>query len=159
TTTTPTTTTKSPTTTTTTTATTTTKAPTTTTKAPTTTASVTAPPTTGAVTITRVAAQTVRNETVSSMVSGVITGEQLRSLPLYNRNFLILGGLTPNAHDTEAGSELQGASFSVAGQRPSANNFLLDGSDNVASSSNQAVPFQVNEAIQEFRVTSSNATA
>ncbi len=36
---------------------------------------------------------------------------------------------------------------------------MLDGSDNVASSSNQAIPFQVNDAIQEFRVTSSTANA
>jgi hypothetical protein len=62
--------------------------------------------------------QKVTNEIVSSAVSGVITGDQLHSLPLYNRNFLSLGGLTPSAHDVEAGSELSGASFSVAGQRP-----------------------------------------
>src|SRR5207248_9421241 len=36
---------------------------------------------------------------------------------------------------------------------------MLDGADNVASSSNQAIPFQVNDSIQEFRVTSSTATA
>ena len=101
----------------------------------------------------------VTNETVSSTVSGVITGEQLRSLPLYNRNFLALGLLTPNTHDTEANSELLGASFSVSGNRPNQNNFLLDGSDNVASSSNQAVPFQVNDSVQEFRLISSNASA
>ncbi|MBZ5647574.1 MAG: TonB-dependent receptor [Acidobacteriia bacterium] len=102
---------------------------------------------------------TVRNETVSSAVSGVVTGDQLRSLPLYNRNFLVLGLITPNVHDTEQGSALTGASFSVAGARPSQNDFLLDGTDNLASSSNQAIPFQVNDSIQEFRVTSSTANA
>jgi len=102
---------------------------------------------------------TVRNETVSSAVSGVVTGDQLRSLPLYNRNFLVLGLITPNVHDTEPGSALTGASFSVAGARPSQNDFLLDGTDNLASSSNQAIPFQVNDSIQEFRVTSSTANA
>ena len=101
----------------------------------------------------------VAREVVSSAVSGVITGEQLRSLPLYNRNFLALGTLTPNTHDTQADSDLRGASFSVAGARPEQNNFLLDGSDNVAASSNQAIPFQVNDSIQEFRVVSSLATA
>ncbi len=101
----------------------------------------------------------VTNETVSTSMSGVITGEQLRSLPLYNRNFLALGVLTPNTHDTEADSELRGASFSVAGARPNQNNFLLDGSDNVASGSNQAVPFQVNDSVQEFRLISSAASA
>ena len=105
-------------------------------------------------------AQGVRNETVSTSISGVITGDQLRSLPsTLNRNFLSLGTLTPNTHDVPGGSELTGASFSVSGTRPATNDFLLDGSDNVASSSNQAVPFQVNDAIQEFRVTSSTASA
>ncbi len=103
--------------------------------------------------------QAVTNETVSTTIGGVITGDQLRSLPLYNRNFLVLGLLTPNAREAEPGSELAGASFSIAGNRPSSNNFLLDGADNVASSSNQAVPFQVNDSIQEFRVTSSTAAA
>ena len=104
-------------------------------------------------------APTVRNETISTTISGVVTGEQLRSLPLYNRNFLVLGLITPNVHDTEQGSALAGASFSVSGARPTQNSFLLDGADNVASSSNQAIPFQVNDSIQEFRVTSSTANA
>ncbi len=108
---------------------------------------------------TKIEGQGVHNETVATSVSGVISGDQLRSLPLYNRNFLALGLLTPNTHDVAAGSPLAGASFSVAGTAPSTNNFLLDGSDNVASSSNQAIPFQVNDSIQEFRVTSSNASA
>jgi hypothetical protein len=103
--------------------------------------------------------QAVRNETSSTTISGVITGDQLRSLPLYNRNFLALGLLTPNTHDVEGGSELAGASFSVGGNRPNQNNFLLDGADNVASSSNQAVPFQVNDSVQEFRLISSTASA
>jgi hypothetical protein len=107
----------------------------------------------------RVRNPVVRNETTSTSVSGVITGEQLRLLPLYNRNFLVLGLLTPNSHDVEAGSALTGASFSIGGQRPSQNQFLLDGADNVASGSNQAIPFQVNDSIQEFRVTSSMANA
>ncbi len=98
-------------------------------------------------------------EVVSSAISGVITGDQLQALPLYNRNFLALGLLTPETHDVEQGSDLAGASFSIAGARASSNNFLLDGSDNVASGSNQAVPFQVNDSIQEFRVISSNAPA
>ena len=105
------------------------------------------------------AAPAVANEKVNTSIGSVITGDQLRGLPLYNRNFLVLGLLSPNTHDVEAGSSLSGASFSIAGQRPSSNNFLLDGSDNVASSTNQAIPFQVNDAIKEFRVTSSTANA
>lgn len=101
----------------------------------------------------------VHPETVSSSVSGVVTRDQLLALPLYNRNFLALGLITPNVHDVQQGSELAGGSFSVAGNRPETNNFLLDGSDNVATSNNQAIPFQVNDSIQEFRVVSANATA
>jgi len=104
-------------------------------------------------------APVVRNETTITSIGGVITGDQLRSLPLYNRNFLVLGLLTPNTHDVEAGSPLSGSSFSISGQRPSSNNFLLDGAENMATSNNQAIPFQVNDAIQEFRVTSSTANA
>src|SRR5207248_4756391 len=86
--------------------------------------------------------QAVNNETVSTAISGVITGDQLRSLPVaLNRNFLNAGLIPSNTHDVEQGSPLAGASFSVAGNRPATNSFLLDGVDNVASSSNQAVPF------------------
>lgn len=101
----------------------------------------------------------VTNETASTTISGVITGDQLRSLPLYNRNFLVLGLLTPNSHDVEANNPLAGASFSLSGNRPNNNNFLLDGVDNVASNNNQSLPFQVNDSIQEFRVASSAASA
>ena len=101
----------------------------------------------------------VHPETVSSSISGVVTRDQLLALPLYNRNFLALGLITPEVHDVQQGSNLAGASFSVIGNRPETNNFLLDGSDNVATSSNQAIPFQVNDSIQEFRVVSANASA
>ena len=81
-----------------------------------------------------------------------ISNEQLRVLPLYNRTFLALGLIQPGVHDVPQGSPLQGAGFSIAGSQPTSTNFLLDGVDNVASSNNQAIPFQINEAVQEFRV-------
>jgi hypothetical protein len=101
----------------------------------------------------------VSTDKIATAQSGVITGEQLRSLPLYNRNFLTLGTLTPHTHPSGAGDPLGDASFSVAGNRSTGNSFLVDGADNRASSSNQAVPFQVNDAIQEFRVISSAGNA
>lgn len=106
----------------------------------------------------KAAAATVAND-LATQFSTVITSEQLQSLPVYNRNFLAFGLLSPYTHDVEAGSPLAGATFSIAGNRPSSNDFLLDGADNVASSSNQAIPFQVNDSVQEFRVTSSLANA
>jgi len=101
---------------------------------------------------TRAGASVVRLEYLSTAESSVVTSDQLRSLPFFNRNFLILGLLAPSTHDVPEGSELKDTTFSISGERPTSDDFLLDGLDNVASSSNQAIPFQVNDAIQEFRV-------
>ena len=98
-------------------------------------------------------------DTLSTSMSTVISSEQLRTLPLYNRNFLALGLLSISTHDVQAGSTLAGASFSISGQQPTSNDFLLDGMNNLASSNNQAIPFQVNDAIQEFRVAYANPDA
>jgi hypothetical protein len=89
-----------------------------------------------------------------------VSNEQLQVLPLYNRTFLALGLIQPGVHDVEQGSPLQGAGFSIAGSRAGSTDFRLNslsspeatGVDNVASSNNQAIPFQVNEAVQDFRV-------
>ena len=96
---------------------------------------------------------------LSTAVSTVITSDQLRSLPFFNRNFLTLGLLASSVHDVPAWSELKDTTFSISGQRPTSNAFLLDGMDNVASSSKQAIPFQVNDAIQEFRVVTATSDA
>jgi|HubBroStandDraft_6_1064221.scaffolds.fasta_scaffold00450_4 hypothetical protein len=96
---------------------------------------------------------------LSTAVSTVITSDQLRSLPFFNRNFLALGLLVSSTHDVPAWSELKDTTFSISGQRPTSNAFLLDGMDNEASSSNQAIPFQVNDAIQEFRVVTATSDA
>ena len=98
-------------------------------------------------------------DSISTAVSTVITSNQLRSLPFFNRNFLALGLMVSSTHDVPAWSELKDTTFSISGQRPTSNAFLLDGMDNVASSSNQAIPFQVNDAIQEFRVVNAGSDA
>jgi hypothetical protein len=96
---------------------------------------------------------------LSTAMSTVISSDQLRTLPLYNRNFLALGFLSISTHEVQAGSTLAGASFSISGQQPTTNDFLLDGMNNVAAGNNQAIPFQVNDAIQEFRVVYANPDA
>ena len=98
-------------------------------------------------------------DALSMAISSVITSNQLRNLPFFNRNFLTLGLLDSGIHDVPAWSELKDTTFSISGQRPTSNAFLLDGMDNVASSSNQAIPFQVNDAIQEFRVVTATSEA
>ena len=55
-------------------------------------------------------------DTLSTSMSTVISSDQLRTLPLYNRNFLALGLLSISTHDVQAGSTLAGASFSISGQ-------------------------------------------
>jgi hypothetical protein len=97
--------------------------------------------------------------TVSSAISTVITSSELRNLPLFNRNFLTVGLLVPGTSNVPAWSELRDTTFSISGQRPTSNAFLLDGMDNEASSNNQAIPFQVNDAVQEFRVTTATSDA
>ena len=96
---------------------------------------------------------------LDTATGAVVTSQQLRDLPLLNRNFLALGLLVASTHDVPAWSELKDTTFSISGQRPTSNAFLLDGMDNVASGSNQAIPFQVNDAIQEFRVVTATSDA
>jgi len=98
-------------------------------------------------------------DNLSTAISSVVTSAQLRDLPLFNRNFLSVGLLVSSTHDVPAWSELKDTTFSISGQRPTSNAFLLDGMDNVASSSNQAIPFQVNDAVQEFRVVTATSDA
>jgi len=114
---------------------------------------------TGAAQHSTVESSRVPLDTLSMAVSTVITSNQLRNLPLFNRNFLAVGLLVSSTHDVPAWSELKDTTFSISGQRPTSNVFLLDGMDNVASSSNQAIPFQVNDAIQEFRVVTATSDA
>ncbi|HEX3435974.1 MAG TPA: carboxypeptidase-like regulatory domain-containing protein [Pseudacidobacterium sp.] len=99
--------------------------------------------------------QAIQND-LNVSLSANITRTQLSELPLFNRNFLVLGLLLPGVHDVDPGSPLAGAAFSISGSRTTANNFLLDGSNNVATSSNQAIPFQVNDSVQEFRIVYAN---
>jgi len=89
-------------------------------------------------------------------LSANITRTQLSELPLFNRNFLALGLFLPGVHDVDPGSPLAGAAFSIAGSRTTSSNFQLDASDNLASSTNQAIPFQVNDSVQEFRIVYAN---
>lgn len=99
--------------------------------------------------------QAIQND-FNIALSANITRTQLSELPLFNRNFLALGLFLPGVHDVDPGSPLAGAAFSISGSRTTANNFLLDGSNNVASSTNQAIPFQVNDSVQEFRIIYAN---
>lgn len=99
--------------------------------------------------------QAIQNN-LNISLSANITRTQLSELPLFNRNFLALGLFLPGVHNVDPGSPLAGAAFSISGSRTTASNFQLDGSDNLASSTNQAIPFQVNDSVQEFRIVYAN---
>jgi hypothetical protein len=93
------------------------------------------------------------------MMGGVIDTRAIRTLPLANRDFFDLALLVSGTYPTEQGSPLEGASLVVNGVRANMNNFLLDGVDNNDYTINQALPFQIVEAMQEFRVQTSASPA
>lgn len=113
-------------------------------------------------------------ETSTSAIGEVIQGREAVELPLNGRNVLELARLTPgvtqgipggfasgvgNNAETYRGNNTGGAALSVNGQRTQANNFLLDGVDNNESLVNTINIFPSAEAVQEFRVQTSVATA
>ena len=111
----------------------------------------------------------------SSDLGGVIQEKQVIDLPINQRNFTSLATLIPgvtrgnntNGDATGASGNAEtyrynssgGASLSVNGLRPQANNFLLDGFDNNESLVNTIIFFTAPDAIQEFRVATNIAPA
>lgn len=115
-------------------------------------------------------------DTATSSTGEVIEGRQITELPLNGRNFTQLALLTPGvtrgaygdiasggtsgtAAETFRNSDTGGASLSVNGLRPQADNFILDGVDNNEGLVNSIIFFPPAEAIQEFRVNTSVAPA
>jgi outer membrane receptor protein involved in Fe transport len=113
-------------------------------------------------------------ETTTSAIGNVVQSQQIVELPLNGRNVLELARLSPGVTtgviggdasgaggnaETYRGRNTGGAALSVNGQRPQANNFLLDGVDNNESLVNTINIFPSADAVQEFRVQTSVATA
>ncbi|MFY9675080.1 MAG: carboxypeptidase-like regulatory domain-containing protein, partial [Terriglobales bacterium] len=115
-------------------------------------------------------------DTATSSTGEVIQGREVTELPLNGRNFtqlaLLAPGVTRGAYGDEASgggsgtnsetfrnSETGGAALSANGLRPQADNYMLDGIDNNDALVNTIVFFPPAEAIQEFRVNTSVATA
>jgi len=113
-------------------------------------------------------------DTDTSSMGEVIEGQQLSDLPLNGRNFtqlaLLSPGVTKGAYgsvasgvngnaETFRNGETGGAALSVNGLVPEANNFILDGVDNNESLANSINFFPPVEAMQEFKVNTSNAPA
>jgi Carboxypeptidase regulatory-like domain len=100
----------------------------------------------------------------SSAVGQVVNNTTIVDLPLNGRNFISLGLLTPgttgaNPNASTVRSRSGGAALTANGQRADHNNYLLDGVDNNETNLGLAVLVPSVDAIQEFKVQTSNYSA
>ncbi|HVN07112.1 MAG TPA: carboxypeptidase regulatory-like domain-containing protein [Bryobacteraceae bacterium] len=100
-------------------------------------------------------------QTDTSTMGQVIDGRLVHELPLNERNFLSFALLAPGSQLPVEGSQnsTQGGAVSVNGAREQSNNFLLEGVDNNDPYINQYVALPSIDAIQEFKVQSSDYSA
>src|SRR6266481_9432248 len=97
-------------------------------------------------------------ETDKSTLSSVVDTHTIESMPLNARQYLDLALLTPGALPSATGT--QGGGFNVAGARSQSNIFLLDGVSIIDTQVNSALGnFRITDAVQEFAVQTSVATA
>ncbi len=105
-------------------------------------------------------------QTSDSQIGAVVENKAIAELPLNGRNFtqlmVLMAGATERAGGTVAGHYTEragGIAFSVNGNRQTANQFLIDGfmAKEVQHGTNSVEP--IIDALQEFRVQTSNYTA
>lgn len=102
-------------------------------------------------------ADTVQVETQTGTVGEIVTGDQVRELPLNGRSFTQLTQLQPgvsaaNNFDSKSKGLFGGVDFSVNGNSGQANLFLTDGANNNDTGSNRTILlFPSIEAIAEFK--------
>ncbi|NOT48786.1 MAG: TonB-dependent receptor plug domain-containing protein [Acidobacteria bacterium] len=113
---------------------------------------------TGAVSeVVNITADSIQIETQSGTVGEVISGEQVRELPINGRSFTQLTQLQPgvsaaNNFDSKQKGLFGGVDFSVNGNSGQSNLFLTDGANNNDTGSNRTILlFPSIEAIAEFR--------
>jgi hypothetical protein len=101
----------------------------------------------------------VEINTQTQELSDVISGKQITELPTLTRNPYDLVGISGNVTEEQSGSGRGANGFAINGQRASSTNILLDGGENVdlfVAAVGQSVPL---DAVQEFRVITSNFSA
>ena len=103
----------------------------------------------------QVEAQGTRVETANPTLGSTVTGTQIQDAPLNGRNVLDLALSMPGVIPAVAGA----GSYSVAGGRGDSVTFLLDGGINNNLLSNTVVFNPNPEAVDEFRVMTSNYNA
>ena len=104
-------------------------------------------------------APSVSVDLLTMTVGAVVDSRFVHTLPLVGRDFIDLALLVPGTYPVEQRSVLEGASLVVNGVRANMNTFLLDGADNNDYTINQSLPFQIVEAMQEFRVQAATSPA
>lgn len=107
--------------------------------------------------VTTVAAA-VQVETIGGDVSGLVTGEQIRELPLNGRNFtqltLLMPGVSaPDGFDTKNKGLLTGTDLSVSGGATTGNLWTVDGANNNDVGSNRTILIYPSvDTIEEFKI-------
>lgn len=97
-------------------------------------------------------------ETISGEVAGLVTGEQVRELPLNGRNFIqltqLMPGVTANDNwNSQNKGLLGGSDISVAGSRATGNLWTVDGANNNDIGSNRTILIYPSlEAVEEFKI-------
>ncbi len=97
-------------------------------------------------------------ETMSGEVAGLITGEQIRELPLNGRNFVQLtllqpGVSSPEGFDTKNKGLLAGVDLSISGSGTTGNLWTVDGANNNDVGSNRTILIYPSvDAIEEFKI-------
>src|SRR3954469_804951 len=119
----------------------------------------------------QVSATEVAVQTANPSLGQVITEQQVSQLPLNGRNFVQLATLTPGTtQETNPNSFFNGGpssevstrgsfSLSVGGSRASSTDWLLDGNDNNELTAGGIAVVPSIDAIQEFKVLTSNYSA
>lgn len=118
--------------------------------------------------IVEIQAETPLLQTSSSALGTTVVEEQIKSLPLNGRNFVVLTRTVPGVTRGNPGSNIDGAgslawrasaSFSANGQRSRDNNYMLDGVDNNETWLQTVVIFPSIEALDEFKLQTSTYSA
>ena len=120
----------------------------------------------GTTEVVEVQSQSSQVETVNPTVGGTVTGKPIQDLPLNGREVLDLAftqpGVLPAPTNSFAyGSEKSGEfaeGFTVAGGRPDAVTYLLDGGLNNSVTSNNVVFDPNPDTVDEFRILTNNYT-
>ena len=106
----------------------------------------------------KVIAESTPVKTVGGDVSGTITGQQVRELPLNGRNFLQLATLMPGVSapdflNVKDKGLLGGSDLSVSGSGVTSNMWTVDGANNNYVGSNRTIlVYPSVDAIEEFKI-------